>query len=144
MIISSKDLFPKRARDDKYTETESSKVPLLFSPTNSPLSKKSHVGASTAALKSDSFTPLAIQGYDMGANPSTFVHLLDDMLLPQSMEAQSARPIAAILDDSAGYAFHVMFSLIFFLCQVCFMLYFLCTKNNNFSIVGFSECDGGP
>lgn len=59
--------------------------------------------------------PLVIYGYDVGAKPSTFAHMLSDMLLPQSVEAQSAKPVEFILYNSAGYSFHVSSSVIVFL-----------------------------
>lgn len=50
LIISSRDLFSKRARNDKSIETESSKTPLLFSPTNIPLSKKIRLDPSVTTI----------------------------------------------------------------------------------------------
>lgn len=107
LIVSSKDLFAKRARDDKSTYTDSSRAPFLFSPGRSPYPKKPRVELSTNTPKPEPFTPLAIHGYKAGAKLSTFAHLLNDLLLPQSIEVQSAKSVEAILDDSASYAFHV-------------------------------------
>ena len=44
LMMSSRDLFAKRIRDDKSTETESSKAAMLFSPSSSPSRKKVKVG----------------------------------------------------------------------------------------------------
>ena len=40
LMMSSRDLFAKRIRDDKSTETESSKAAMLHSPTSSPSARK--------------------------------------------------------------------------------------------------------
>ncbi|XP_074379163.1 uncharacterized protein LOC141720571 [Apium graveolens] len=105
LIISSKELFAKRTRQEKSMDTDSSKAPLTFSPSGSPLAKKVKIDPSVSAAKSDSFMPLAAQGYYMSATPSAFAHLLSDMLLPQSIEALSAKPAGSILDETMGYAF---------------------------------------
>lgn len=107
LVISSKELFAKRTREDKSTDTDSSKAPLFVSPMNSPPVKKVRTDLSASTVKSDAFMPLAAHGYYLGAKPSAFAHLLNDMLLPQSMEIQSAKTVETALDDSAGYAFHV-------------------------------------
>ncbi|KAL8125783.1 hypothetical protein AgCh_013169 [Apium graveolens] len=67
LIISSKELFAKRTREEKSTDTDSSKAPLTFSPSGSPLAKKVKIDPSVSAAKSDSFIPLAAQGYYMSA-----------------------------------------------------------------------------
>ncbi|XP_074332633.1 uncharacterized protein LOC141670600 [Apium graveolens] len=106
LFFSSHNLF-KRARDEKSTKIESSKAPLAFSPVSStPAMKKVRIESS--AIKTDAFTPLAIQNYDVAADPSTFAHMLGDMLLPQSMKTLSAKPIESIMSDAAGYSFHTL------------------------------------
>lgn len=112
--ISSKDLFTKRARDDKSTKTDSSKAPMMLSSIMSPLNKKVKMNLSATTFSSDSTMPLIVHSYAADAKPSTFAHFLGDMLLPQSMESHSAKPIESILDDTAGYSLHVtIFTLLF-------------------------------
>lgn len=82
LIIFNRDLFAKRTHDDKSTKPESSKTPLLFSPTYSPLSKKVLVDPSIITIKLYLFVSLVVHSYDVGTNPSTFFHRLGDMLLP--------------------------------------------------------------
>lgn len=59
-IISSKDLFNKRAREEKSTETETSKAPMILSPIVNPLTKKVRTDPSSISVPSESsqFTPL--------------------------------------------------------------------------------------
>ncbi|XP_074351465.1 uncharacterized protein LOC141690576 [Apium graveolens] len=108
LIVSIKDLFAKRARDDKSTETHSSKAPSLLSPVSSHVSKKVRIDPPVTATDPEDIAPLAIRKYEMAADPTTFAHLLNNMLLPQSMEALSAKPVSAILNDAAGYSFYTL------------------------------------
>lgn len=148
IIITCKDLFAKRGREDKSTEIDSSKAPLMFSPSGSPFSKKIRLDPSVTTIKSDSFVPLAVHGYNVGAKPSTLSHLLNDMLLPRSMESQSAKPIETILDDSASHAFHVSLSSLFFvfvlLFNILLSIYMHFSFLNWISLVflDFSKCNG--
>lgn len=77
----------KRAHDEKSTETESSKAPMLVSPRMSPLAKKVRVDPSTDTTRSDLVKPLVAHGYSVDAEPSSFAHFLGDLLLPQSWRA---------------------------------------------------------
>ncbi|XP_074359538.1 uncharacterized protein LOC141698664 [Apium graveolens] len=45
------------------------------------------------------------------AGPSTFPHMIGDMLLPQSMEALSAKPVNSIMSGDAGYSLHTLQSI---------------------------------
>ena len=107
LMMSSRDLFAKRVRDDKSTETESSKAAVLFSPSSSPSRKKVKVGTSIGVVASGSSAAEIVNGYNPDDKPSAFAHLLRDMLLAQTVEAHSQKDLGEILDDSSGFAFHV-------------------------------------
>lgn len=108
LIISSRDFYAKRARDDKCTETESS-AHRLTSPNVTPLAKKVRVDTFVTTIGSDFSMPLVGHGYSVDAKPSSFAHLLEDMLLSQSTEGHSAKSIEYILDDCTCHSFHVSF-----------------------------------
>lgn len=57
LIISSRELFAKRGRDEKSTETESSKTPMLLSFNLSPEAKKRKTDIPVTNVKSDSLRP---------------------------------------------------------------------------------------
>ncbi|KAL8146993.1 hypothetical protein AgCh_004638 [Apium graveolens] len=116
LIIYGKDLFNKRSCEEKSTETGSSKAPMLMSPkmspTTRPMTKKVRVNPSVTTISSDVPVLLMTQNYDIHANPSIFSHLLDDMLLPQSIKDRSVKEVEDILDDSVGYSFHTLQSIL--------------------------------
>lgn len=82
MLLSRKDLFAKRAREEKSTEIESSKTVIPISPLTSPLNKRLRLGPLVAGGKSDTSLPLVAHGYDVNSHVDTFTYLLDDSLLP--------------------------------------------------------------
>lgn len=100
-------MFSKRTRDEKSTETDSSKSVMLLSPLTSPVKKKLKFNAPPAFFKSDSSTPLVVHGYTIDGNPETFSHLISDSLLPQSVEGHSSKSATEIIDHCAGHSFHV-------------------------------------
>ncbi|KAK1389593.1 hypothetical protein POM88_017771 [Heracleum sosnowskyi] len=109
LTVSSKDLFVKRPRDDKSTDTDSSKAPMFPNPIVSPQSKKIKFDTSaTTIAKNEQFMPLASHGYSGDANPSHFAHLSDDLLLPQTVSGHEAKSADMLMDDVAGYAFHIL------------------------------------
>lgn len=113
VMISARDLFAKRARDEKSTETDSSKSVMVLSPLTSPLGKKLKFQAPSAPRKSGSSLPLVAHGYAVDEKPSSFAHLLSDSLLPQSVEGHSSKSTTEILDNCAGQSFHVSILLLF-------------------------------
>lgn len=100
LAISSKELFAKRVHDERSTETESSKTPMLLSPNFSSNTKIMKVDAPSTHTKSDSPAPLITYGYNVGAKPSEFAHLLGDLLLPQSIDAMSSKDHGIVMDES--------------------------------------------
>lgn len=107
VLLSSKDLFDKCARDEKSKETDSSKMVMMFSPLTSPANKKLKSNLATAVSKSDTSMPLVGHGYTIDSEIKSFTHFLDDPLLPQSVEGHSSKSINQILDHSAGHTVHV-------------------------------------
>lgn len=57
--------------------------------------------------KSDSLAPLITYGYNVGAKPFEFAHLLGDLLLLKSIDAMSSKVNGVVLDDAARHTFHV-------------------------------------
>ncbi|KAL8091346.1 hypothetical protein AgCh_033814 [Apium graveolens] len=57
-------------------------------------------------------TPLLTRSYSVRADPHTFAHLLDEMVLPQSMEELSAKELEDILDNGVGYSSHTLQSVL--------------------------------
>ena len=127
--MSSRDLFAKRIRDDKSTETESSKAAMLFSPTSSPSRKKVKVGTSVSVVASGSSAAEIVSGYGPDDKPYAFAHLLKDMLLAQSMEAHSQKHLGEILNDSSDFAFHVSVHDHVFSCHIPFFDVHLATNH---------------
>ena len=99
--VSSKELFAKRAREEVPVETESSKTPML----NSPEGKR----PKSAPSRSEPNPPLIFYGYNAHAKPTEFAHLLDDLLLPQYIDASNGKSPETLLNEASGYAFHVSF-----------------------------------
>lgn len=104
--MSTKDMFAKRARDEKSVGTSSSKAPMLLSPSFSPEAKKMKVAtASATTVRPD--PPLVSYGYNAHANPLEFAHYLDDLLLPQYIESSNGKSPVVVSSEATGYAFHV-------------------------------------
>ena len=107
VVMSSRELFAKRARYEKFGEAESSRAALLFSPGTSPISKKVRIEPSENTLNSDSTNLPITYEYTVDAKPSSFSPMLKDLLLSQSMEALSVKGLEDVIGDSAGNIFHV-------------------------------------
>lgn len=115
LIISSKDLFAKIAREDKSTETETSEAPMIILVV-SPIIKKVKTDRSSIPIQggTSQIVPLVAHGNDVDAKSSTFAHLLEDMLLPQAVDGHSSKSMEDILDEDKGHVFHVScFSFMF-------------------------------
>lgn len=112
LIISSREMFIKRARDDRPAETESSKAPILFNMNLSPESKKIKPSPSASLVRHES-SVLVFHGYNADVKQSDLAHMLEDLLLNQYVDATTN----SILDDVAGHAFHVSHYLPCFYCQ---------------------------
>lgn len=109
VIMSSHELFAKRARFDKLGEAESSRAALFVSPGASPMSKKVRIDPSGNTLNSDSTNLRITYEYSVDAKPSSFSPMLKDLLLSQSLEGLSPKNLEDIIGDSAGHIFHVCF-----------------------------------
>ncbi|KAL8110191.1 hypothetical protein AgCh_026055 [Apium graveolens] len=79
LIISSRELFAKRAREEKSTETESSKTPFLLSPNISPDAKKLKTNVPASTSKYEAYAPFVTHG-----------------------------TLDVILDDVVGHTFHAL------------------------------------
>ena len=109
---SSKELFAKRIRGDKASESGGSKSPLLMALDASPDHKRMKHSATGPEFKSKFDVPLVLDGYDPEAQPSEFAHMLDGLLIPQAAEKFSKKDSEFLVDGIAGHAFHVsLFSL---------------------------------
>ena len=106
-IVSSKDFLTKRNREDKPTETESSKAPILFSPTTSPQPKKVTPNSPADTFVSDIVAMPIAHGYEVDVHPTNFSPLLKDLLPQQTIDAHSSRKLESLIEESSGYTFHV-------------------------------------
>lgn len=118
--MSTKEMFAKRARDERSVGTGSSKTPLLASPVASPEAKRVKPTPSEAGGKSSSTTPLIFFGYNAHANPAEFAHYLGDLLLPQYIESSNGKSPKMLLAEATGYSFHVSLLLLNFSFDVGF------------------------
>lgn len=91
LMVSSNDLF-KRPWEEKSTDTETSKAPLVLSSLFSPPAKKTRNDPSSVSTP-DHYVPLVSLGHTVDAKPSSFAHFLDDILLPQAVECHSSKSI---------------------------------------------------
>lgn len=105
--MSSKELFAKRAREDRPVETESSKTPML----GSPEAKRPKSVPSASGMRSEPNPPMIFYGYNAHAKPTEFAHLLDDLLLPQYIDSSDRKSPETLLNEASGYAFHVSLSV---------------------------------
>lgn len=105
--MSTKEMFAKRARDEKSVGTGSSMTPLLVSPILSPEAKRIRSTPSETGGKSGSSTPLIFFGYNAHARPAEFAHYLGDLLLPQYIESSNGKSPKMLLSEATGYSFHV-------------------------------------
>ncbi|XP_074356437.1 uncharacterized protein LOC141696154 [Apium graveolens] len=108
LIISSRELFSKRAREEKSTETESSKTFFLLSPNINTDAKKLKTNVPASTSKSEAYAPFVTHGYSTYSKPAEFAFLMGDLLLPQTVEAHSSGTLDVILDDAAGHTFHAL------------------------------------
>lgn len=122
--MSTKELFAKRARDEKSVGTGSSKTPLLASPILSPEAKRMKSIPSETAARSGSSTPLIFFGYNAHARPAEFAHYLGDLLLPQYIESSNGKSPKMLRSEATGYAFHVSCPLLFFILPIVFAGFF--------------------
>lgn len=113
--ISSKELVLKRSRD-KSTETGSSKAILPAITAVSPPNKKVKIDPSSAipTIKGGPGSSLAAYCYSVGARSSTFVHLLDDLLLPQTVDGHNTKSTELVMEDAIGHLFHVCKTMLLF------------------------------
>ena len=115
LIISSRELFAKRAREDKASDTESSKSPPLFNLELSPDAKRFKPSPSVVLTKPESSFPAIFRDYDAGTKPSDFAHMLEDLLLGQYVEESSRKGPSFPFEETVGHAFHVRLSFVMIL-----------------------------
>lgn len=107
LFMSTKEIFAKRARDEKTVETESSKSPTLFESNLGSDAKKFKASEYPVSMRSDVSIPQVFHDYVPHGNPGEFAHLLPDMLLSQYVDSSLGKTPLTILNEANGYAFHV-------------------------------------
>ena len=104
---SSKELFAKRGREEKPKNLEHSKSPVSLASDFSPEQKRLRPSSSNVVTPPVFSMSKVSQAYDPAAKPFELVHLLDDLLLPQYVDASSVKSADTIVGEVAGQAFHV-------------------------------------
>lgn len=110
IAFSSKDLFAKRNRDEKSTETESSKATTFASPESKRL--KTAIDQSGSVGKMSVARATSSAKYDVGAKPGSFVSSLKSSLHPQIVKAYSSSGTDILIADTIGNAYHVSITVL--------------------------------
>lgn len=126
LTLSSKDMFNKRPHYDKSTKTETSKASQKVNSLGSPTPKRVKMNSPLLdpTSKDDANMPPSAHRYSTSLKPTSFVHVLEEALLPQMYDGYREKILDQIIIEAADNSFHVCFLSLFCLLFVPFYSYY--------------------